>query len=67
LKWSTNKPDRNGWYWKYGPGYGGITIEHVEIRHNEIWADGVKVDDGWMWAGPIPLPEGELPPPEKKA
>lgn len=66
MKWSADKPTACGFYWRYGLGYGGITIEHVDIRNEVVWADGSKVDDGWMWAGPIPIPEGELPFPQRK-
>lgn len=64
--WSTEKPNSEGWYWKYGLTYGGVTIENVAIRNGAIWADGAKVEDGSMWSGPIPMPSGDLPPPQKK-
>ena len=66
LKWSDQIPAEPGWYWCYGKMYGGKEIVFVSVARGEMWSNGCKVQEGYLWAGPIQEPSGQLPEPEKK-
>ena len=53
LRWTREKPTKDGWYWHdQGLGF-GIVIEYVDM---EIGPTGGVLEDE-MWAGPIPEPK----------
>lgn len=62
--WSEDKPQVPGFYWKYGLLYGGMEIVHVSKAEDQWWVNGEKMEDDYLWAGPIPFPIGEVPKPK---
>ena len=53
LRWTKEKPTKNGWYWHHQGASFGTVIEFVDM---EIGPTGGVLEDE-MWAGPIPEPE----------
>jgi hypothetical protein len=65
-KWTTEKPDKDGWYWAYAQNLKLAVCVKVEIIQGELWiehyVEGYDFErdfypkDITHWIGPIPVP-----------
>jgi len=75
MKWTTELPNKPGWWWARGPAGTRFTepmiVRVVEEPGNRegrwwfsmpggaCWPVSYSAMRGTLWAGPIPLPEGD--------